>query len=448
MPYSDTPVGDNGDTGYSYDNVNVYGGFTDNASSNPGSYDVATNAGRSDSTSRSYDVATETGHSSNTADYPDATSWLSLTGFEGSPESNKGSFAPYTAFSRYDILPNIFNLFKGTKQAAPAKQSDTKDFSFTSTAWGKTSYDPVMQQIYQPYIDMAADEYGVSRALVTSVIGSESNFNPFALGSDGKDIGLGQIRPSTAKMLGVNPYDPMENIFGVAHYLSILLKQSGGNEKIAVQNYNGSDHKVAYANAVLARAYGKPSRYNGHINNDDLHKVNQSVATDMPVEPAGKTVHLGPFSIAIPSFVPTKKEITQTVTKAKQGFSLAEFFSGGGSAVDATFPGSGHSSNDHTLSPTLITDKLLPGVPDYLQPRNIGKHILRNPFGAGLPNAAPDVIAKASGQDQSLSSQFSTFLDNLLPGWPNFGLDTVMLNVVAVIIALLLVYVSIRSLMS
>ncbi len=78
-------------------------------------------------------------------------------------------------------------------------------------------------------------KYQVDFRIVTGVIAVESAFRSDAVSSSGA-IGLGQLKPATAKWLGVvNPYDPIDNIAGASRYLGWLL-----------QKYNGSlDHALS-----------------------------------------------------------------------------------------------------------------------------------------------------------------------------------------------------------
>jgi hypothetical protein len=67
--------------------------------------------------------------------------------------------------------------------------------------------------------------YGIPQALIRAVIKTESDFDPNVVSSAGC-IGLMQLMPSTAKLMGVTDiWDPRQNIMGGARYLQTLAKR-------------------------------------------------------------------------------------------------------------------------------------------------------------------------------------------------------------------------------
>jgi len=68
----------------------------------------------------------------------------------------------------------------------------------------------------------AAARHSVEPSLVLAIIASESGGNPAALSPAGA-IGLMQLMPATANELGVDPWNPVENVEGAVRYLSSQL---------------------------------------------------------------------------------------------------------------------------------------------------------------------------------------------------------------------------------
>ncbi len=71
----------------------------------------------------------------------------------------------------------------------------------------------------------------------------ESGYNPKALSHVGA-IGLGQLMPGTASVLGVNPHDMHQNLDGSARYMLMLLGRFGSKE-LALAGYNAGPEAVS-----------------------------------------------------------------------------------------------------------------------------------------------------------------------------------------------------------
>ncbi|MGZ3236897.1 MAG: lytic transglycosylase domain-containing protein [Burkholderiaceae bacterium] len=98
-------------------------------------------------------------------------------------------------------------------------------------------------QEFSDVIQFASQKYEVDPALVRAVIHAESGFNKMARSRKGA-IGLMQLMPSTARVVGVDARVPEHNIRGGVQYLSTLLTQFKGNVKLAIAAYNAGPAAV------------------------------------------------------------------------------------------------------------------------------------------------------------------------------------------------------------
>jgi len=113
---------------------------------------------------------------------------------------------------------------------------------------------------YQQTAAASAKHYGIPPRIFHALITKESGWRPDAISPVGA-IGLTQLMPGTAKGLGVNPHDPIQNIEGGARYLSQAYKHFG-NWHDALRAYNqgwggaasNPEHGKAYADSILGHA--------------------------------------------------------------------------------------------------------------------------------------------------------------------------------------------------
>lgn len=97
--------------------------------------------------------------------------------------------------------------------------------------------------------EKVAREVGLNPSLLNALIEQESGFNENAVSPKGA-LGLTQLMPDTAKLLGVeNPLDPEENIRGGAKFLKEMLTQFGTVDK-ALAAYNAGPGAVRKFNGV------------------------------------------------------------------------------------------------------------------------------------------------------------------------------------------------------
>lgn len=91
------------------------------------------------------------------------------------------------------------------------------------------------------------DKWGIHPFLIASLYTQESNFRPDAISPVGA-IGITQLMPGTANALGVDPYDPAQNLEGGVRYLAQQLSAfSNAGEwtaSYAVAAYNAGPNAV------------------------------------------------------------------------------------------------------------------------------------------------------------------------------------------------------------
>lgn len=142
----------------------------------------------------------------------------------------------------------------------------------------------------------AACEADIPVGLFDALILSESSYNASAI-SPKRAYGLAQLMPSTAAGLGVDRYDPVQNLRGGARYLRAQL-DSFGNVRLALAAYNAGPGRVkggripliAETQNYVRNVLDKWARLAGH------HQIVAVGAFDGP--PAVSTTHAKPMRAA------------------------------------------------------------------------------------------------------------------------------------------------------
>jgi hypothetical protein len=107
-------------------------------------------------------------------------------------------------------------------------------------------------------VEVACGRYpNVDQSLVWALIWDESKYDRLALGRKG-EVGLGQLTPATASMLGVQDRtDITESVQASVRHLSHLLTKYGNNNRLVLSAYNSGEAAVDRCLCVPAgsRAY-------------------------------------------------------------------------------------------------------------------------------------------------------------------------------------------------
>lgn len=158
-----------------------------------------------------------------------------------------------------DQFPNL----RGSLPGLPTSRIPNSAFSGAPGLSGNLPLDPMAggltldalsvasgKEAWLPAVREVAANYGLDPALFESLVEQESAFNPLAVSRAGAK-GLTQLMPATAKMLGVSdPFDPIQNLDGGAKYLSQMLEQFGGDERLALAAYNAGPGAVKKSGGV------------------------------------------------------------------------------------------------------------------------------------------------------------------------------------------------------
>ena len=117
----------------------------------------------------------------------------------------------------------------------------------TPTKWGSDElptrgYSGKYRGQYMQMARDAARRYSVPEDLFLRLVQQESAWRTGARSHKGA-IGLAQLMPGTAAKLGVNPYDPYENLDGGARYLSQQYR-TFGSWRLALAAYNAGPGAV------------------------------------------------------------------------------------------------------------------------------------------------------------------------------------------------------------
>lgn len=106
----------------------------------------------------------------------------------------------------------------------------------TESTQQKSSFENIIQK--------ASEKYRIPQTLIKALIKQESNFDDTAVSKKGA-MGLMQLMPTTASLLGVNdPFDAEENVLAGTQYLRELINRFDGNLNRALAAYNAGPERA------------------------------------------------------------------------------------------------------------------------------------------------------------------------------------------------------------
>lgn len=102
---------------------------------------------------------------------------------------------------------------------------------------------------YMAKVQELAARFDLSPSLLEAVVWQESRWRADAISHAGAR-GLAQLMPGTARYLGVDPDDPMQNLEGGARYLREQLDLFEGDLEKALAAYNAGPGRVIRADGI------------------------------------------------------------------------------------------------------------------------------------------------------------------------------------------------------
>jgi hypothetical protein len=148
-----------------------------------------------------------------------------------------------------------------------------------------------------------------ARSLADAVIQVESGNNPNAINKKSGAAGLGQFMPATAKMLGIDPMDPVQARAGVNKYLD-HLQQKFGSIDHALMAYNWGEGNVQHwlngdINPKTGRPYTPPKETRRYVAKVKAEMGQSSVVQQLQaIRPVEDTPQAQPEEAPIPEDLP------------------------------------------------------------------------------------------------------------------------------------------------
>ncbi|WP_454994151.1 transglycosylase SLT domain-containing protein, partial [Cardiobacterium hominis] len=106
------------------------------------------------------------------------------------------------------------------------------------------------QAQYKDLINSAAHKYDIDKALIHAIISVESAYQQEHIAPTNGAIGLMQLAPATAQMLGVNPHNAAENVDGGVRYFKTQLDRFHDVNLALAAYYDGPQTVEKHGNQV------------------------------------------------------------------------------------------------------------------------------------------------------------------------------------------------------
>lgn len=185
----------------------------------------------------------------------------------------------------------------------------------------------------QQTINDAATQYGLDPDLLLRQAYQESGLKQSSVSSAGAK-GIMQLMPKTASDLGVDPDDPVQNIYGGAKYMRQMLDQFGGSYPHALAAYNAGPARVQ---DYINKGTPLPSETQKYVpaimgGNGALSATNQSQGTPMPTNNTGA---LSASSMLGPGVINAPNDWSNALQGAGGGLVVAGGDAKGGAAMIA-----------------------------------------------------------------------------------------------------------------
>ncbi|NDV01543.1 lytic transglycosylase domain-containing protein [Pseudoroseicyclus tamaricis] len=165
---------------------------------------------------------------------------LALTFLAGGPAGAE----TLSTMSRADLLASQLSVLDG--RAADQYRDSTRLQPIRPEIAEEAAAPAFVGSYNGPYLALAraaAQRHGIPSDMFLRLVQQESGWNAGALSVKGA-MGLAQLMPDTARLLGVDAADPAENLEGGARYLRRQYERFG-TWRLALAAYNAGPEAVA-----------------------------------------------------------------------------------------------------------------------------------------------------------------------------------------------------------